>query len=141
MPTVYPKRSTSLEDLDLTAMGAGTYTSSTISIPLAASVIACQAVFVRGGGGTTTDVFLQTSLDNGSTWIDIAQFALATTTVTKVSAVRPYIATAANITPTDGALSDNTILDGLLGDRLRLKTVVVGTYSGTSTLNVNICIN
>jgi hypothetical protein len=138
---VYPKRSTVLQSLDLTAIGAGTYTSDGVSIPMAASVIACQATFARGGGGTTTDVFLQTSLDNGSTWVDIAQFALATTTVTKISALRPYIAMAANVTPTDGALSDNTILDGLIGDRLRVKTVVVGTYSGTSTLAVNICIN
>ena len=138
---VFPKRSTAIQTLNLTNTNAGTYISAEVSILMGASVIACQAVFVRGGGGTTTDVFLQTSLDNGSTWIDIAQFALATTTVTKVSAVRPYIALAANVTPTDGALSDNTILDGLIGDRLRVKTVGVGTYSGTSTLNVNICIN
>ena len=138
---VFPKRSTAIQTLNLTNTNAGTYISAEVSILMGASVIACQAVFVRGGGGTTTDVFLQTSLDNGSTWIDIAQFALATTTVTKVSAVRPYIALAANVTPTDGAVSDNTILDGLIGDRLRVKTVVVGTYSGTSTLNVNICIN
>jgi len=138
---VFPKRSTKLQSLDLTAIGAGTYTSEGVSIPMAASVVAIQSVFVRAGGGTTTDVFIQTSLDNGSTWIDIAQFALATTTVTKVSAVRPYIAMAANVTPTDGALSDNTILDGLIGDRLRVKTVVVGAYSGASTLAVNVCIN
>jgi hypothetical protein len=138
---VFPLRSTVLQSLDLTAIGAGTYTSDGVSIPMAASVIACQAIFARGGGGTTTDVFLQTSLDNGSTWIDIAQFALATTTVTKVSAVRPYIAMAAGVTPSDGGLSDNTILDGLIGDRLRVKTVVVGTYSGTSTLAINICVN
>jgi hypothetical protein len=138
---VFPKRSTVLQSLNLTAIGAGTYTSEGVSIPMAASVVACQAIFVRGGGGTTTDVFIQTSLDNGSTWIDIAQFALVTTTVTKVSAVRPYIAMAANVTPTDGALTDNTILDGLIGDRLRVKTVVVGAYSGTSTLALNVCIN
>jgi hypothetical protein len=86
-------------------------------------------------------VFVQTSVDNGSTWIDIMQFAFATTTVTKISGVRPYIALAANVTPTDGALSDNTILDGVIGDRLRVKTVVVGTYSSTSTLDINVCIN
>ena len=79
---VFPKRSTVLLSLNLTAMGAGTYTSEGVSIPMAA-----------------------------------------------------------NVTPTDGALSDNTILDGLIGDRLRVKTVVVGTYSGTSTLAINVCIN
>ena len=108
---------------------------------MGATVILAQGVFVRGAGGTTCDVFVQTSLDNGATWIDIMQWAFVTTTVTKISGVRPYIALAANVTPTDGALSDNTILDGVIGDRLRVKTVVAGTYTGTSTLDVNICIN
>jgi hypothetical protein len=138
---VYPKRSTFIQSLNLTNTTAGTYISSEVSIPLGASVILAQSVFVRGGGGTSCDVFVQTSVDNGSTWIDVMQFAFTTTTVTKISGVRPYIALAANVTPTDGALSDNTILDGLIGDRLRVKTVVVGTYSSTSTLDVNLCIN
>jgi len=138
---VYPKRSTFIQSLNLTNTTAGTYISSEVSIPLGASVILAQSVFVRGGGGTSCDVFVQTSVDNGSTWIDIIQFAFTTTTVTKISGVRPYVALAANVTPTDGALSDNTILDGLIGDRLRVKTVVVGTYSSTSTLDVNLCIN
>ena len=141
MATVLPKRSTKLQSIDLTAMGAGTYTSDEVSIPYGADLLACQAVFTRAGGGTTTDVFIQTSLDNGSTWIDIMQFALATTTVTKVSAVRSSIAMAANVTPTDGALTDNTILDALLGDRLRSKTVVVGAYTGASALALNVIIN
>ena len=138
---VYPKRSTGLQSLNLTNTTAGTYPTEAISLPLGVSVIMVQAAFARGGGGTTCDVFIQTSVDNGSTWIDIMQFAFATTTVTKISAVRPYTAMAANVTPTDGSLSDTPILDGCIGDRLRVKTVVVGTYSSTSTLDVNICIN
>lgn len=138
---VFPKRSTFLQSLNLTNTTAGTYPSAEISIPMGATVILAQGVFVRGGGGTTCDVFVQTSLDNGATWIDIMQWAFVTTTVTKISGVRPYIALAANVTPTDGALSDNTILDGVIGDRLRVKTVVAGTYSSTSTLDINICIN
>jgi hypothetical protein len=137
----YPKRSTLLQSLSLTVTNAGTYPTEAISIPMGASVITAQAAFARGSGGTTCDVFIQTSVDNGSTWIDVMQFAFATTTVTKISSVRPYIAMAANVTPTDGSLSDNTILDGLIGDRLRVKTVVVGVYGGASTLDVNICIN
>jgi len=138
---IHPLRSTGLQSLNLTNTTAGTYTSDAISIPMGASVIMTQAAFVRGGGGTTCDVFIQTSVDNGTSWIDVMQFAFATTTVTKISGVRPYIALAANVTPSDGGLSDNTILDGVIGDRLRVKTVVVGTYSSTSTLDVDICIN
>ena len=138
---VHPLRSTGLQSLNLTNTTAGTYTSDAISIPMGASVIMTQAAFVRGGGGTTCDVFIQTSVDNGTSWIDVMQFAFATTTVTKISGVRPYIALAANVTPSDGGQSENTLLDGCIGDRLRVKTVVVGTYSSTSTLDVNICIN
>jgi hypothetical protein len=80
-------------------------------------------------------VFIQTSLDKGATWIDIMQFAFTTTTATRVHAVRLDIALAANITPTDGSLTDNTILDGLLGDQVRSKVVTAGTvYSGASSL-------
>ena len=138
---VFPKRSVKLQSLPLTQAAAGTYISGETSIPMGVTNIICQSVFVRGSGGTTTDVFLQTSVDNGSTWIDIVQFAFATTTATRISGVRPSIALAANVTPTDGSLSDNTILDGLIGDRLRVKTVVAGTYLGESTLNVSVCIN
>jgi hypothetical protein len=141
MATVLPKRSTKLQAVDLTAMGAGTFTSDEVSIPYGADLVACQAVFTRAGGGSTTDVFIQTSLDNGSTWIDLVQWAFLTTTVTKISAVRSSIAMAANVTPTDGGLSDNSILDGLLGDRIRAKTVIVGTYTGASSLALNVIIN
>ena len=141
MSTVLPKRSTKLQSIDLTAMGAGTFTSDEVSIPYGADLLACQAVFTRAGGGTTCDVFIQTSLDNGSTWIDLIQWAFLTTTATRISAVRSSIAMAANVTPTDGAMTDNTILDGLLGDRIRAKTVVVGTYSGASSLALNVIIN
>lgn len=138
---VFPKRSTFIQSLSLTVTDAGTYPSAEMPVPMGASVITAQAAFARGSGGTTCDVFVQTSVDNGASWIDIMQFAFATTTVTKISSVRPYIAMAANVTPTDGSLSDNTILDGLIGDRLRVKTVVVGVYGGASTLDMNICIN
>lgn len=139
--SVRPNRSRLLQSLNLTVIGAGTFVSDEVSVPVGLSSLVTQAIFVRGGGGTTCDVFLQTSLDNGATWMDIAQWALATTTVTKIHSVRPYTAVAANITPTDGTMTDNTILDGVLGDRLRVKSIVVGTYSSTSTLDVRIVQN
>tara|TARA_R110000824_G_scaffold167181_1_gene343951 strand:- start:7692 stop:8114 length:423 start_codon:yes stop_codon:yes gene_type:complete len=139
--TVSPLRSRRLQNLNLTTSAAGTYVSDETSVPIGILNFTSQAVFVRGSGGTTCDVFIQTSLDQGSTWIDIIQFAFVTTTVTGISAVKPNIALAANYTPTDGALSDNSITDGLMGDRVRVKTVIAGTYSGTSTLDVRVIFN
>lgn len=135
------KRSQKLLTLDLTACGDGTYTGEEVPVRPGVLSLIAQAAFVRGAGGTTCDVFLQTSFDNGSTWADIGQWAFLTTTVTKLHGVRPSVALAANVTPTDGSLTDNTILDGALGDRVRVKAVVVGTYTGTSTLDVHMVQN
>jgi hypothetical protein len=114
---------------------AGTYDTDgyyTGRFPAGAKYIVVQTNFVYGAGGTTIDVFLQTSLDGGATWCDIAQFALVQTSVRKVSAVKVSTALAANTTPTNGALADNTILSGLIGNLLRVHYVVAGTYTGAA---------
>lgn len=89
--------------------------------------------FVYGTGGTNVKVYLQTSLDQGTTWFDIAcvVFLLANDQrVVNLSALTP------KTTPTqvtDASLSDNSSLDGVLGDRFRVKVVSTGTYA-TNTL-------
>ena len=100
--------------------------------------LTAQAIFVFGAGGTNVTVYIQTSLDKGASWIDVISFQFLVTTATKVSAVSTYTALAAAITPTDGTLAVNTILSGLLGDRVRAKYVTTGTYTGTTTLAVDI---
>ena len=122
------------------AAGA-TYIGDVVSLPRGTLSVAVQSVFVRAAGGTSTKVFLQTSLDGGATWVDIAQHAFLTTTATKASAVRAAIAMAGGYVPTDGTLADDTIKDGLLGDRLRVKYIVAGTYSGASSLSVTVVAN
>lgn len=119
---------------------AGTVLSDTISlgqIP-ASQAITFEAFFAYGSGGTTAKAYVQTSLDGGTTWVDIASFAFTTATATKISAVNIYTAVAAAITPTDATLTDNTILSGVLGDRLRIKLVTVGTYATSTTLKVTL---
>ena len=97
-----------------------------------------QAQMAVGTGGTSIQAWVQTSIDGGTTWIDVATFAFANTPLRKVSAVNGYIAPAAQaFTATDGTLADNTIQQGVLGNRVRLKYTSVGTYSGGTTLTVN----
>jgi hypothetical protein len=96
--------------------------------------VTLQMQLAYGSGGTSIKAFLQTSLDSGQTAIDIASVTFATSGGTKVlnlSANSP-VTTAA--VPSDGALADNTVLDGILGDRLRLKVVSTGTYAGSTVL-------
>jgi hypothetical protein len=109
----------------------GTYISEHHAVYLAV-----RAAFTYGSGGTNTTVYVQTSLDEGVTWIDIMSFQFTTSTATKISAVSTAVALAAAVTGTDGSLTVNTILNGLLGDRVRLKYTTTGTYGGGTTLGV-----
>lgn len=89
--------------------------------------------FSYGSGGESVRAFLQTSLDEGETWIDIAcvLFQLASEhRVLNFSALTPKGQT----TPTDAAMADDTVLDGILGDRVRLRVVSTGTYGGSTLL-------
>ncbi len=128
-----------------------TIVSETITTALAAVIrgpisglygmknLVIEANFVYGSAGTTVDAWLQTSLDGGSSWIDIAQFAFLTTSLRKVHTVvlPAVVATRTNVTPLDGTLGDNLIQDGILGDMIRAKLTTVGTYAGGTTLNIN----
>jgi hypothetical protein len=102
-----------------------------------ARYVGFQGILTYGSGGTTVKAWLQTSFDNGVTWVDIANMAFTTATLTKVGAVSTSIAAAAPATPTDGSLADNTINNGLIGDRLRIKYTTTGTYAGGTTLKIN----
>lgn len=99
-------------------------------------VLALQTVFAYGSGGTAVKAWVQTSLDGGATWIDIACFALTTSSARRVSVLHLATAVAANVTPADGALADNTILDGVLGDVVRVKYTTTGTYAGNTALEI-----
>lgn len=96
-----------------------------------------QFRFAYGSGGTTAKAYLQTSLDQGTTWVDIACEAFTTSSsvqVVNLSGLTPKTSAA---TPGDGALADDTCVDGILGDRLRVKITTTGTYVGT-TLSVRV---
>ena len=119
-------------------IGAGATVTTTPTTLLAGmKYLVAEAQFVRAAGGTDCKAYVQTSLDQGVTWIDIMCFAFTTSTASKVSAVSSTIALAAAVTPGDAALSDNTILNGLLGDQVRVKYISTGTYTGATTLQVD----
>lgn len=98
--------------------------------------LAVQANLIYGSGGTSVDVYVQTSVDGGATWVDIMEFNFLLASAIKISAVSTAVALAAATAPTDGTLAANSILNGLLGERIRLKYKSAGTYAGT-TLSVD----
>lgn len=111
---------------------AGTVTSTPVTGLSGMKYLSAQAKFTYGSGGTSLKAYVQTSFDMGTTWVDVMAFAFATTTATKLSAVTANVAASPAVAPTDGSLTDNTIVNGLLGDRVRVKYVSVGTYAGTT---------
>ncbi len=89
--------------------------------------------FRYGSGGTKLQVWVQTSLDQGSTPIDL--YCFSALLASKARAVRIKSDGVIN-TPSNGTLADDVLATGLvLGDRLRLRYLVTGIYAGSSLLS------
>lgn len=106
--------------------------------------VTAQFRFSYGSGGTTARVYLQTSLDQASTSVDIAcvLFGIATETVIlNFSGLTPNLFSGSpgtTFVPTDGSLGDDSAIDGILGDRFRVKIITTGTYATQTLLSTRI---
>jgi hypothetical protein len=71
-----------------------------------------QANFTYGSGGTSTDAYLQTSLDGMNTWVDIAEFHFLVASARFIWTLESSLVAAPVqiTTPTDGAMTANTAL-------------------------------
>jgi len=97
------------------------------------SAVTFQANFTYGSAGTNLKVDLETSIDQGTSWLPICRIAFTTASAEKV-------ATVSGLTPktTAAALSvpsDDACTDGVLGDRLRVRITSTGTYSGNTAIS------
>ena len=105
-----------------------------------------EFIFTYGSGGTTADVYIQTTLNNGLTWFDVMNFHATTASSKVLMAVTSYlqtatvatsvVTTAVQVTPTDGSLTANTSVQGILGSQVRAKYTTTGTYATSTTLSV-----
>ena len=130
------QRITLLAPLTITTAIGATTTTPVVSL-IGMSHLIGEAIFVYGSGGTNATAYIQTSFDAGTTWVDVMAFQFTTATLSKMSATSQEVAPAAQaVAPTDGTLTVNTVLNGFLGDRIRLKYVTTGTYGGSTTLAV-----
>jgi len=98
------------------------------------SAATIQANFTYGSGGTTLKVDIETSLDQGTTWVPICRFAFTTASAEKVANVSGMTPKIAAYTPV--TLSDDVCVDGILGDRVRAKVTSTGTYAGNTSISV-----
>jgi hypothetical protein len=99
-----------------------------------------QANFTYGSGGTTVDAYLQTSLDGGLTWVDIAQFHFLVASARVVYNLNSQTSQLTQIPATDGAMTANTSKDGIMGPLFQVKTASTGTYVGT-TLRIDVSVS
>lgn len=129
-------RQKTLLDVSLAEARAGIVGES-VSVPIGTRALTVHSAFAYGSGGTSAKAYVQTTFDGGANWVDIMCFAYTTTAAKTLNSVRVNTVVAANYTPTDATLSDNTIKDGLLGDRIRVKYTTTGTYAGTSSLKLS----
>lgn len=98
------------------------------------------ARFTDGGSGSpypTCKVYIQTSLNRGSNWYDIACFAFDTTSTVKGLSIDAGEALNSAVTMTTGSLSDDTTIDGVLGERIRMVVTTTETYAGGSSISVD----
>lgn len=92
--------------------------------------------FAYGSGGTNCKVYVQVSPNNGITWIDVACAVFTTASGVKTFNLSALTPKTTPITPTDGALADDTYVDGVLGSAMRVKITSTGTYGGNTGVMV-----
>jgi hypothetical protein len=97
-----------------------------------------QGTLAYGSGGTTADVWVQTSVDEGTSWTDVANFHFTTASARFLFNLSALTPVTTEYTPTDGTLTANTAKDGLLGPLWRCKTTTTGTYAGGTVLRVDV---
>ena len=101
---------------------------------------AAQLRFTGGSGGTSVKAYLQTSLDQGTTAVDIACVVFATTAevaALNFSALTPKLT---QVTPTDGALADDTQSTASSATGFGSNMSSTGAYSGSPVLSGRLCV-
>jgi len=100
--------------------------------------ITVQVRMSYGSGGTLANVYIQTSLDQGATYVDLANVLLGTASEVAIINLSGMTPKTTQINPTDGALADDTCIDGILGDRFRAKVISAGTYAGQTQVSTRL---
>lgn len=111
---------------------AGTQTGTPLTNLVGMSKLTLSARLEFGSGGTTIIGKIQTSLNQGNTWIDIARFDFASTGLEKVMNLTTGAAVISPYTAIDLAAEGG--INGILGDRLRAIVTSTGTYAGSTVL-------
>lgn len=99
---------------------------------ITAATIRCQ--FAYGSGGTTAKAFVQTTVDGGENWQDVACFAFLLASGVKEFTVSGLTPVTTAYTPTQASMADDTCKDGIVGAAWRVVLVTTGTYANSNMI-------
>jgi len=104
---------------------AGTFTGPTYQLREPAGhgppmFLGFQETFTYGSGGTTVDVYVQTSFDGGVTWCDAIHFAQLALASARFVAAVGEAGLGPAVAATDGTLAVNTVTAGMFGSWWRV---------------------
>jgi len=91
------------------------------------------ARFVYGSGGTSLAAVVQTTVDDGTIWHDIARFDFTTASAIKYANLSGLSYKAVGALSALGSEGQN---DGLLGPKFRAVITSVGVYAGGTLLDL-----
>lgn len=98
---------------------------------LLAATLFCDFTYV--GGGTDLQVYVETSLDQAQTWLQVARFDFALESARKVANLSGLLSKAVTAYAALGAEGVN---DGILGPLWRCSYTSTGDYTGATRLAV-----
>lgn len=96
------------------------------------TAVTLEANWAYGSGGTSVVAVVQVTLDGGTNWRDVARFDFSTASAVKVANLSGL--TAKGVT-SYAALGSEGVLDGVLGNQMRVVLTSVGAFSN-STLSI-----
>ena len=97
---------------------------------------AIHARFVYGSGGTDAVLQIETSLDQGQSWVEVARLRFTTASAVKIVNLSALTPRATPYSP--AALSNDAAADGVLGPFWRATLTTTGTYAGSTLLAVRL---
>ena len=121
---------------DFTITSAATQVGTPLTGFAGINAASFQVRMAYGSGGTNVTVYIQTTLDGGQSWIDIAAVQFTTSGGVEVVNLSALDMVSTPTAPTDGGMTPGTTLDGILGDQFRAKVISTGTYAGGTLVSV-----
>ncbi len=131
---------TGLQSLgDFAITGPAAYVGEWVTGFECMQAMTAQFRFIYGSGGSSVKCYLQTTLDdNADVPIDITCIVFqqaSEVALLNFSGLTPKLT---QVNPGDGTIADDTALDGIFGDRFRVKCISSGTYAGSTVLSVDV---